>query len=69
MTDLEPALLAAHEAGDLAALVDLYHQAAGAAENAEARGFFLTQAYVFALEANHPKAHALRKALMDLGRI
>ncbi len=68
MTDLDSRLLAAHEAGDTPALVDLYKEAADTAPDADAAGFFLTHAYVFALEINHPDAAALRARLVETGR-
>lgn len=75
MSDLDARLLAAHAAGDKAALVTLYRQAAeaasGAAEaasGAAATGFFLTQAYVFALDTGHPEASRLHARLVDMGR-
>ncbi|WP_415920350.1 hypothetical protein [Tateyamaria sp. SN6-1] len=64
---LEAQLLEAHARDDRAAMVALYRQAADAVEG-DARGFFLTQAYVFALETAHPDAGALRAALVAMGR-
>ena len=52
--DLETRLLAAHEKGDLAALAGLYHTAASYADRegrGDAAAFFLTNAWVIALEA------------------
>ncbi len=68
MTDLQHRLLAAHAAGDPAALIPLYREAAQTAQNADAAGFFLTHAYVFALEAGHPDAPGLREDLIAQGR-
>ena len=68
MTDLNAQLLAAHAAGDHLALVALYAQAADAADDMEAACFFLTQAYVFALEQNAPQGAALRARLAAEGR-
>lgn len=65
---LDARLLAAHAAGDRAALVTLYSEAADAAPQAEAGYFYLTQAYVFALEAGHDAAPALRARLVAAGR-
>ena len=70
MTDpaaLEAALLAAHAAGDKASLAMLYAQAAEGAE-AAAMPFFLTQAYILALDAGAPTAADLRARLVALGR-
>jgi hypothetical protein len=68
MTDLNSRLLAAHVADDKAALVSLYRQAAAAANDQNAAGFYLTHAYVFALELDHPDAPALRAELIAQGR-
>ncbi|WP_028956324.1 hypothetical protein [Sulfitobacter sp. 20_GPM-1509m] len=68
MTDLNAQLLAAHAAGDHLALVALYAQAADAADDMEAACFFLTQAYVFALEQNAPQIAVLRARLAAEGR-
>ncbi|MDW4497671.1 hypothetical protein R5H30_06740 [Sulfitobacter sp. D35] len=68
MSDLDARLLAAHAAGDLDALVELYAEAAETARDDTARGFYLTHAHVYALERGHPKAAALRNRLVDMGR-
>ncbi|MDF1717903.1 MAG: hypothetical protein P1U53_15160 [Sulfitobacter sp.] len=68
MSDLESRLLAAHACGDRAALVTLYSAAAEDAAEDEARYFYLTQAYVYALEDGHPQAPALRARLVAAGR-
>ena len=68
MTDLDARLLAAHAASDRTALVGLYRQAAEAATSEAAEGFFLTHAYVFALETAHPDAGHLRARLVEMGR-
>lgn len=65
-TDAE--LLAAHAAGDGAALVDLYTRAAHASRDPDKAAFFLTHAHVFALESAHPDTDTLRAALIDAGR-
>ena len=65
---LDAQLLAAHKAGDILALVRLYTEAAEKAAD-EARGFFLTQAYVYALECGDAAAPGLRAALAREGRI
>ncbi|MFK7762909.1 MAG: hypothetical protein AB8B62_06575 [Roseobacter sp.] len=61
-------LLAAHETADNRALVRLYAQAADESATQEAAGFYLTHAYVFALEAGLPEAPDLRARLIDMGR-
>lgn len=68
---LDQALLAAHAAADSPALVRLYTQAADQAEaggRSDAAGFFLTQAFVFALEAGLPEGAALNSRLAAQGR-
>jgi len=50
MRDLNERMIAAHEARDLAGLVELYIQAAEAVNDVDAACFYLTHAYVFALE-------------------
>ena len=65
---LDAALLAAHEAGDGARLIGLYAQAAERAD-APARPFFLTQAWVHALEAGDRRAEALAAKLRAMGRL
>lgn len=68
MTHLDAQLLAAHEIRDQPALVALYSQAADLSVNADARAFYLTHAYVFALEIDAPQIDTLRQKLVDLGR-
>ncbi|MEM1073145.1 MAG: hypothetical protein AAF665_08905 [Pseudomonadota bacterium] len=68
MTSLEDRLLAAHENGDTIALITLYSEAAEQATDATAAGFYLTHAYVFALETGSPLADDLRQRLIDMGR-
>jgi len=65
---LDSALSAAHATGDLDALVGLYHRAATDANAEDAAGFYLTHAYIFALERGDPRAEALRDHLVFLGR-
>lgn len=67
-TALDAQLLAAHDAGDRAALVGLYTQAADGAGEDRARAFYLTHAYVFALETNHAACAGLRAQLVEMGR-
>jgi len=70
MSALDTALIAAHAAGDGPALVRLYTQAADAAEptDIDAACFFLTHAYVFALEQDHPEVATIRARLVAHGR-
>lgn len=68
---LDQDLLAAHAAQDLPGLVRLYTLAADAAEarqDIDAACFFLTHAFVFALEYGAPEADALNKRLAERGR-
>lgn len=69
--DLNARLLAAHAAKDRDALIELYALAgeqAGSEGRAEACGFYLTHAYVFALEAGDPRAANLHARLKSAGR-
>ncbi len=68
MTSLNQRLLRAHSDGDRAALVRLYSAAAAAADTSEAAAFYLTHAYVFALESGHPDSVELRARLHAMGR-
>lgn len=68
MSALDAAILKAHDAGDCAALIALYTKAAERAPDPAAAGFFLTQAYIFALEAGATEAAALHARLLAAGR-
>ncbi len=65
---LDDAMIAAHVACDQGALVRLYTQAADHANDIDAACFFLTHAYVFALEAGAPEIPTLRARLIAEGR-
>lgn len=67
-TDLDQRLLAAHDRGDRDALIALYAEAADAAAAEDARGFYLTHAYVYALEAGDRRAPDLHARLKTMGR-
>lgn len=67
-TKLEARLLEAHASDDRLALIGLYAQAAEIAPDADGRGFYLTHAYVFALERGDPRASELKQQLIALGR-
>ncbi|MBT5294919.1 MAG: hypothetical protein HOL32_04895 [Octadecabacter sp.] len=69
MTTLDDRLLAAHANDDRAALVALYKQAADAADTTDAACFFLTHAYVFALELGHQDVPSLHARLLEHGRV
>jgi len=68
MSTIDQALLDAHAKGDGTRLAQLYRQAAEEASDETARGFYLTHAYVFALEAGDATATALRQSLVAMGR-
>lgn len=69
--ELDRALLQAHEDKNSEELVRLYTLAgdmAEAAGNIDAACFYLTHAFVFALEAGLPEARELNRRLADRGR-
>ena len=69
--DLDRALLQAHDDKDSAELVRLYTLAGDTAEeagNIDAACFFLTHAFVFALEAGMAEAKELNCRLTERGR-
>ena len=68
MSDLDRRLLEAHARDDRAALIALYAEAGETAQTETARGFYLTHAYVYALEAGDGRAAALHAALKAMGR-
>jgi len=68
---LEHRLLAAHARNDLEALTALYEEAANQRQergDEEAACFYLTHAFVYALETGSPRADALQLRLWKLGR-
>ena len=70
-TGLDAALLQAHAASDTPLLSRLYTEAADRAEaegKTDAACFYLTQAYVFALDAGLSAAGALNRRLAARGR-
>ena len=69
MSDLHQRLLAAHAKGDSAALVALYAQAADDAPDIDSACFFLTYAYIFALERGDPAVTELHDRLAAHGRV
>lgn len=69
MTDLHARLLAAHAADDRAALVLLYAEAADSVNDIDAACFYLTHAYIFALEQGHPAAADLHARLAAHNRV
>ncbi|MEM9434103.1 MAG: hypothetical protein AAGA12_09285 [Pseudomonadota bacterium] len=69
MSDLENRLLAAHARHDKPELAKLYQEAAANTDDIGSQGFFLTQAYIFALDCGAPEASQLREKLSRMGRI
>ncbi len=68
MNDLNDKILAAHAEEDQKALIGLYAQAADNAPDVDTKCFFLTHAYVFALEASDLRVPELRMRLAAHGR-
>lgn len=70
MNDLNTRLLAAHNTGDASELVRLYTAAADQVEgdDVDAACFYLTHAYVFALELGSATCPTLRARLVAHGR-
>lgn len=69
MSILDGQLLAAHAANNLSDLIALYEQASTQAKTPVAKGFYLTHAFIFALEAGDKRAAMLRQRLASMGRI
>lgn len=69
MSTLHAALLSAHKAGDGTAMVGLYLQAANETSDTDEEMFFLTHAYIFALEQGDDRAPDIRARLTAAGRI
>ena len=69
MSDLHAFLLAAHASGDQDALIAGYTAAADQQDSIDAACFFLTHAYVFALETADPRMSELKSRLAAHGRI
>ena len=65
---LDDALIAAHTAGDHTALIGLYSDAAAQTPDLDTACFYLTHAFVFALEAGDARAGPLRAQLAAHGR-
>ncbi|MYF88107.1 MAG: hypothetical protein F4186_01160 [Boseongicola sp. SB0676_bin_33] len=72
MAALDREVLAAHESGDGNALIRLHAMAADKAEasdDIDAAAFFLTHAWIFALERGDQRAEAFRVRLASWGRV
>ena len=67
-TDLNNSILAAHAHKDYLGLIALYTQAADLAGSHDAECFFLTYAYVFALELGHANQSVLQTRLTAYDR-
>ncbi len=71
LSDLDRPMLEAHGRGDWPALVSLYTQAADFCEsagNVDAACFYLTQAFIFALQTGATETNALQARLWRHGR-
>lgn len=71
LDDLDRAILAAHAAKDIAALVPLYRQAGETmikGGNLNAGCFFLTHAYIYALDCGDDAAPEIHQTLVAYGR-
>lgn len=69
MNSLQDRLLAAHARDDRKALVDLYTEAADITDHLDTACFYMTHAYIFALELGDPAADALYRRLKAHGRV
>ena len=68
MKDLDTRMISAHEANDRRQLIKLYTQAADTVNDLDASCFYLTHAYVFALESGASEAPGLHARLKAHGR-
>ena len=69
MTSLQDRLLIAHAHDDRAALITLYTEAADTANDVDAACFFLTHAFIYALEKGDPASETLYQRLKAHGRV
>ena len=69
MTSLQDRLLDAHAQGDQMALVALYTEAADSTNVVDVACFYLTHAYIFALELGDPASETLFARLKVHGRV
>ncbi|WP_273498934.1 hypothetical protein [Lentibacter algarum] len=69
MSELQTRLLSAHEKDDRKGLIAFYTEAADQSNDMIERSFFLTHAFVFALEAGDMRAPLLHDRLREMGRI
>ena len=68
MKALNAAILEAHAEQDERALAALYRQAAEDTADDQAKAFYLTHAYVFALASGHASSEAIRQRLIEMDR-
>ncbi|HKL45438.1 MAG TPA: hypothetical protein VJ906_04280 [Roseovarius sp.] len=68
MKNLDDRMISAHAAQDRMALIKLYREAADSVNDRDASCFFLTHAYIFALEAGATEAQNLHARLKAQGR-
>lgn len=66
---LDERLLKAHEKDNRTTLVALYIEAADQAADIDAQCFYLTHAYVFALETGDARRSELHQRLAKYGRV
>ncbi len=69
MSSLDTRLLAAHAANDKPGLVALYTKAADEAATLDAACFYLTHAYIYALELDHGDSAILHRRLARHQRV
>ena len=69
MITLDDRLLDAHARDDRTGLIALYAEAADTAQDIDAACFYLTHAYVFALEKGDPATEVLYQRLKAEGRV
>jgi len=68
MKELDRRMVSAHAANDHRRLIRLYTEAAETVNDFDAACFYLTHAYVYALEAGAPEAVGLHARLKAHGR-
>jgi hypothetical protein len=71
LKSLDDTLVAAHAAQDKSMLVSLYRQAGDQMLDlgkVDAACFYLTHAYIFALDTGDPSADTIHQILVDYGR-
>ncbi len=69
MKPLQDRLLDAHARDDRAALITLYTEAADSTDDLDAACFYLTHAYIFALERGNCASETLFDRLRAHGRV